>query len=66
MTFSESTYTPGRWRTSSYSGSAGSCVEVKHCGDVILVRDSKDWRARLTIDFPAIHWHSFLEGIGRD
>ncbi|HEY1915725.1 MAG TPA: DUF397 domain-containing protein [Streptosporangiaceae bacterium] len=31
-----------RWRTSSYSGNSGNCVQVAALDRVIAVRDSKD------------------------
>jgi hypothetical protein len=30
------------WRTSSYSGGSGDCVQVAPAPDRVLVRDSKD------------------------
>lgn len=32
----------GSWRTSSYSGTQGNCVEVAHTLDVVGVRDTKN------------------------
>ncbi|GAA4862801.1 DUF397 domain-containing protein [Saccharopolyspora cebuensis] len=32
----------GRWRTSSYSGNSGNCVEVGRVGGGAAVRDTKD------------------------
>jgi hypothetical protein len=51
------------WRTSSYSGNGGDCVEVGQAGDgVILVRDSKDREGReLTVGEQA--WSAFVQGI---
>lgn len=50
-----------RWVRSSYSASGTACVEAKFNDGLILVRDSKDKRARqpvLTIAAP--EWRSFL------
>lgn len=58
---SESTPLRGGWRKSSYSNAGGSCVEVDHRIDAILVRDSKDGRANPSvIGFARPGWSSFL------
>jgi hypothetical protein len=31
---------PGRWRTSSFSGTNGSCVEIANFGEHVAVRNS--------------------------
>jgi hypothetical protein len=56
------------WRTSSYSGANGSCVEVAPAGDdpsgqrLIAVRDSKD-RGGPALVFTAGQWRAFAAGI---
>jgi hypothetical protein len=51
------------WRTSSYSGANGDCVEVAgNLGDVIAVRDSKD-RGGPALLFPRSEWQAFLTGL---
>ncbi len=56
------------WRTSSYSGTAGACVEVGWrtgsdesgtATDRVLVRDSKD-RTAPVLTFSAAAWQAFL------
>jgi hypothetical protein len=49
------------WRTSSYSGTSGNCVEVAPAPDAVLVRDSKD-RTGPTLTVPITAWHAFLSG----
>jgi Domain of unknown function (DUF397) len=46
------------WRTSSYSGSTGSCVETASGPGVILVRDSTN-RDGGTLAFAADAWLAF-------
>jgi hypothetical protein len=60
------------WRTSSYSGANGSCVEVApvpgagsvavKSTDAIAVRDSKDRRGP-ALTFTNRQWRSFAAGI---
>jgi hypothetical protein len=55
----------GNWRKSSYTVSAGNCVEVADLGDVIGVRDSKD------PDGPVIHltraaWRAFVDAVTQE
>ncbi|MGA9312660.1 MAG: DUF397 domain-containing protein [Pseudonocardiaceae bacterium] len=51
------------WRKSSYSGTAGNCVEVADLGrGVRAVRDSKDPTASALI-FTAGEWIAFTTGI---
>jgi hypothetical protein len=55
------------WRTSSYSGANGSCVEVAPIPGIVLngeiaVRDSKD-RSGPALVFTARQWRSFAAGI---
>lgn len=50
------------WRKSSYSGSQGSCVEIKMTDDSVLVRDTKN-RGGGTVEFPTADWQAFIESI---
>jgi hypothetical protein len=56
--------TPGqqatrRWRKSSYSGTAGNCIEVTNLGhEAWAVRDSKD-PAGPVLTFTADEWSAF-------
>ncbi len=51
------------WHKSSYSGTAGNCVEVADLGRGIrAVRDSKD-PAVLALRFTADEWSTFTLGI---
>ena len=60
------------WRTSSYSGANGSCVEVAPATDaarldpaghgLIAVRDSKD-RGGPALVFTTSQWRAFAAGI---
>ncbi len=52
------------WRTSSYSGNGGDCVEVTSAPDGVLVRDSKD-PAGPTLAVTAAGWRSFLATVTR-
>jgi Domain of unknown function (DUF397) len=52
-----------RWRTSSFSGGNGECVEVGASTlDGVLVRDSKHPDAG-TITFTAEQWRAFVAGV---
>jgi hypothetical protein len=46
------------WRTSSYTGSQGNCVEVADAARTILVRDTKD-RDGGALAFTAVAWTAF-------
>jgi hypothetical protein len=49
------------WTTSSFSGSSGSCVEVRFDHGAVLVRDSKDRRDnRPVIGVPRAGWLALL------
>jgi hypothetical protein len=50
------------WRTSSYTGSQGNCVEVGDADRAILVRDTKD-RTGETLTFTAATWQSFTNSL---
>ncbi|TDB83622.1 DUF397 domain-containing protein [Actinomadura sp. KC216] len=47
-----------KWRTSSYSGGTGDCVEVADLAHLVAVRDSKD-PAGPKLIFPTETWRSF-------
>lgn len=48
------------WRTSSYSGSNGNCVQVA-LGPAVAVRDSKNTTGP-TLSFNASAWRAFTVG----
>lgn len=50
------------WRKSSYSESAGACVEVADDGDDRFVRDSKD-PGGPRLRFPRAAWAAFVHGV---
>lgn len=50
------------WRTSSYTGSSGNCVEVAAAAGTVLVRDTKD-REGAVLTAPATAWRAFLADI---
>jgi hypothetical protein len=50
----------GVWRTSSYSGSQGECVEVRTLSEEAGVRDSKD-REGGSLLIAGEAWRAFLE-----
>ena len=52
------------WRTSSYSGNGGACVEVAAAPDGVLVRDSKDL-AGPTLAVTTAQWRAFLATVAR-
>lgn len=45
------------WRTSTYSGGNGDCVEVAGIPTAVLVRDSK------ASTIPPPHFHQFLKSV---
>ena len=55
----------GPWRTSSHSGSAGSCVEFADFGDHVAVRDSKHPNG-FVIRLTRAEWRAFVEAVKRD
>lgn len=61
MTLSDAT---GAWRTSSYSGPEGECVEVALTADAARIRDSKD-PGGPTLCVSAAAWAEFLAHIRR-
>jgi len=52
-----------QWHKSSYSGSAGDCVEVAE-GERVLVRDTQN-RPLGHIEYSAQAWSAFLSGLTR-
>lgn len=50
------------WYKSSRSGSSGQCTEVRHRGDAVDVRDSKDPGGPVLTFTPA-EWAAFVEGV---
>ncbi|MEU8145889.1 DUF397 domain-containing protein [Nonomuraea sp. NPDC048901] len=50
-----------QWRTSSFSGSNGQCVQVAFVPDHVAVRDSKDPQGPALI-FTLDEWAAFLAG----
>jgi hypothetical protein len=50
------------WRTSSYSGGNGSCVEVADLGTHVAVRDSKH-RSGPKLVFSHEAWRAFIQGL---
>jgi hypothetical protein len=50
------------WRTATYTGGNGNCVEVADAAQVILVRDTKD-RAGVTLYIPASAWERFTTSL---
>ncbi len=52
------------WRTSSYSGANGDCVEVADLPDGShTVRDTKDHGTGPTLRFTASTWRSFITSV---
>jgi hypothetical protein len=52
------------WRTSSYSGPTGNCVEVAELsGGGHAVRDSKDRDPGPVLRFTASEWAAFTAGV---
>jgi hypothetical protein len=52
------------WRTSSYTGSQGNCVEVGKATDAIIVRDTKNREAGALRLSPAA-WREFVAALNR-
>jgi hypothetical protein len=49
------------WVKSTRSGSNGECTEVRHRGDMVDVRDSKDPDGPV-LSFAPAEWEAFIEG----
>ena len=54
-----------RWRTSSYSGPQGNCVEIGYGAAAVGVRDTKD-RDGGTIALSSAQWANFLRAVNHD
>jgi len=52
------------WRTSSYTGGSGDCVEVAAAASTVLIRDTKD-REGPVLAVPATAWRAFLADVPR-
>ena len=50
------------WRTSSYSGTNGNCVEVGGAASTVLVRDTKD-RDGVALSIPGDAWASLTASL---
>jgi hypothetical protein len=50
------------WVKSTKSGAAGHCVQVRHSGTDVLVRDSKWGEASAVLTFTEAEWRAFLAG----
>jgi Domain of unknown function (DUF397) len=50
------------WRTSSYSGTNGNCVEVGGTATAVLVRDTKD-RDGVALSISSDAWISFAASL---
>jgi hypothetical protein len=50
------------WRTSTYSGSEGNCVQVGNVSGTVAVRDTKN-RDSVTLTVGAEAWKTFTEGL---
>jgi hypothetical protein len=48
----------GDWRTSSYTGGNGNCVEVAGTARTVIVRDTKD-RDGALLSIPPAAWQRF-------
>ena len=56
--------TNASWRTSSYSGANGNCIEVADLTDgVHAVRDTKDQGCGPILRFTAGEWRAFLTSV---
>jgi Domain of unknown function (DUF397) len=50
------------WRTSSYTGTNGNCVEVGGTAGAVLVRDTKD-RGGVALNIPEYVWANFTASL---
>ena len=53
---------PSDWRTSSYTGGQGNCVEVAGTASTIHVRDTKD-QAGAVLTIPVTAWKAFTDSL---
>ncbi len=51
------------WRKSTFSDTAGECVEVAQAGDTTHVRDSKDAGKGPVLRFTPTEWAAFTAGV---
>lgn len=54
------------WRKSSYSSNGENCVEVAHCEDAVLVRDSKyegPLEDQPVISMSDVDWALFIKNV---
>ena len=47
------------WRTATYTGGQGNCVEVGMSATTVAVRDSKDRDGGPVLRFPPSAWQAF-------
>jgi hypothetical protein len=50
------------WRTSSYTGGQGNCVEVADTERAVIIRDTKDLGGTL-LSIPASAWRKFTDSL---
>jgi hypothetical protein len=50
------------WRTSSYTGGQGNCVEVTDAARMVMVRDTKD-QGGAVLRIPASAWQKFADSL---
>jgi Domain of unknown function (DUF397) len=50
------------WRTSSYSGTNGNCVEIGGAAGAVWVRDTKDHDG-VALSVPGQAWASFIASL---
>lgn len=50
------------WRTSSYSGTQGACVEVRKIDGMVEIRDTKDPNSPI-LAFNKLEWDAFTNGM---
>ena len=53
---------PSDWRTSSYTGGQGNCVEVADAARMVMIRDTKD-RTGTVLAIPASAWKQFTSAL---
>ena len=49
------------WRTATYTGGQGNCVEVGRSATAVAVRDTKDRDGGPVLRFPPSAWQAFTE-----
>ncbi len=49
------------WRTATYTGGQGNCVEVGRSATAVAVRDTKDSDGGPVLRFPPSAWQVFTE-----